>query len=425
MAADLVPIRLTLTDGDLYTVWAPQWRDAGDEWEGFLGKEDDLYGFASVADLVAFVRGNTDHDLVDHPGWEKLVEASAHRLDPDEYHRFDLTTVEEHLAEKPTAESVQQLANALGIVSSIGSVCELPPVNKLFNGNPMLSSVNNGVEEFSGRAGRKRWHNIGTVVGRAWDAVLGSIEEILTTPEVDEAASARAAAELDEPAPKDELDDEFDDAEFDDAEFDINADTDTGETGEAAPAFAGGVLGGDKDFWHQVGIDPIRVMTGNGTVYTLRCYVDDRPVFLGRNGRVSVFGSERAMARYLADQHDHDMAELPTYDDIHTAATDGSLRVEVTEDNVYVLTGLADDLTDGPDAVDREQLDLVVELLRDVGEYSEDDTVDKALDPARPFGRLLGHLQDGSAAPPAGSSAEAAAAFEELERFLDSRLRRE
>ena len=59
------------------------------------------------------------------------------------------------------------------------------------------------------------------------------------------------------------------------------------------------VLGGDADFWEQVGIDPVRIMASSGTLYTLRCYFDDRPIFLGRNGRISVFSSERALARYL------------------------------------------------------------------------------------------------------------------------------
>src|SRR5205085_4287213 len=59
MAADIVPIRLGLTKGDLYTLWAPRWRDAGDEWEALLGKDEDLYGFESVADLVAFIRTNS------------------------------------------------------------------------------------------------------------------------------------------------------------------------------------------------------------------------------------------------------------------------------------------------------------------------------------------------------------------------------
>lgn len=154
------------------------------------------------------------------------------------------------------------------------------------------------------------------------------------------------------------------------------------------------VLGGDQDFWLQVGIDPIQIMTGTATFYTLRCYLDDRPIFLGRNGRISVFGSERALARYLADEHDHDLSDLSTYDDIRTAATDGSLAVAVTDDNVYVLSGLVDDFADGPDAVDREQLDLAVELLRDIGDYSEDSAVDKALETTRPLGQLVAYVLD-------------------------------
>src|SRR6188508_3308200 len=73
MAADIVPIRVGLTKGDLYTLWAPRWRDSGDEWEALLGKDEDLYGFESVADLAAFVRTNSDNDLTDHPAWEKLT----------------------------------------------------------------------------------------------------------------------------------------------------------------------------------------------------------------------------------------------------------------------------------------------------------------------------------------------------------------
>ena len=202
MAADLVPIRLSLTAGDLYTLWAPRWRDAGDEWEAFLGKDDDLYAFDSAADLVAFVRSDTDNDLADHPAWAALTEASAHKLDPAEDHQFDLVAVEELVAEKPTEESVQTLANTLAIVSSIGSVCELPAVTKFFNGNPTLAGVNGGIEEFAGKAGRKRWNKIAAIVGRSWDGVLAAIDEIITTPDVDEELSAKAADELAEPAPE-------------------------------------------------------------------------------------------------------------------------------------------------------------------------------------------------------------------------------
>jgi len=420
MAADLVPIRLGVTTGDFYTVWAPRWRDAGDEWEGFLGEGDDLYGFASVADLVAFVRSGAENDLQDHPAWEALVESNAHRLTPDEESVFDLTGVEELVTEKPTEESVTTLANTLAIVSSLGTVCELPAVNKFFNGNPTLTSVNAGYGEFSGRAGAKRWNNIAVIVGRSWDGVLAAIEEILKTPDVDEAAVAKATEELDAPAPEVE---EPEEVATDDAEAEDDADEAEVATEEAASSTL--VLGDDEDFWAKVGIDPIQLMTSTGTSYTLRCYFDDRPIFLGRNGRISVFPSERALARYLADEHDHDLSDLSTYDDIRTAATDGSLNVEVIEDNVYVLTGLSDDLADGPDAIDRAQLALAVELLRDVGDYSEDDTVDRALAVDRPLGKFVAYVEDGSAGAPAAPYADAVAEFEKLERFLESRLRRE
>src|SRR5947209_19368672 len=116
MAADIVPIRLALTKGDLYTVWAPRWRDAGDEWEAFLGKDEDLYAFETVADLAAFVRTNSDNDLVDHPAWQALIEANAHKLEPAGDKQFDLVAIEELVSEEPTAESVATLADVLTIV---------------------------------------------------------------------------------------------------------------------------------------------------------------------------------------------------------------------------------------------------------------------------------------------------------------------
>jgi hypothetical protein len=436
MAADLLPICLSLTDGDRYTVWAPRWRDAGDEWEAFLGKDEDLFVFKTPADLVAFVRTNTDNDLVDHPAWKELTEANAHKLEPADDKQFDLIAVEELVSEKPTEKSVTALANALAIVSSIGSVCELPAVMKFFNGNPSLGTLSGGIGHFTGKAGLKSWNAIAEIIARSWDDVLAAVDGIVSTPDVDASASARAADELDEPRK-----DEEEVAETADEEGDATQTTeDAAEVGvrpqrEGPPPARGGearaagdtaVLGGDEDFWLKVGIDPIRIMTGAGTFYTLRCYFDDRPIFLGRNGRISVFSSERALARYLADEHDHDLSDLSTYDDIRTAATDGSLQVDITDENVYVLTGLADDFADGPDAVDQEQLDLAVELLRDVADYAEDNTVYKALAIERPLGKLVAHVLDpGSVSKPRPPYADAVREWEALDQFVESRLRRE
>ena len=422
MAAELVPVRLGITAGDLYTLWAPRWRDSGDEWEAFLGKDEDLFAFESVADLAAFVRTDSDNDLTDHPGWARLKTANAHTLEPTEKRRADLIAVEELLAEKPTEESIAQLANTLAVVSSIGTVCELPAVTRFFNGNPSLGLVAGGMEQFAGRAGQKRWNGIAEIVARSWDDVVAAIDEVVTTPEVDERAAKLAAEELEQPYEPDDEDVSDDLDETDENEADESGDDEDVVAAPAGPV----VLGGDADFWEQVGIDPVRIMASSGTLYTLRCYFDDRPIFLGRNGRISVFSSERALARYLADEHDHDLSDLSTYDDIRTAATDGSLRVEVTEDNIYVLTGLADDIADGPDAVDRDQLELAVEFIRDVGDYSEDETVDRLLSGDRPLGKLVEHVLDpDSAGRPGKPYTAAAKEWEELERFVESRLRPE
>jgi hypothetical protein len=320
---------------------------------------------------------------------------------------------------------VTALANTMAIVSSIGSVCELPAVTRFFNGNPNLGLLSGGFEQFSGKPGRKRWTVVGEIVGRGWDSVVASIDEVITVPEADERAAKLAAAELEEPYEEEEVEETIAEAD-EDATDDADDDADEADEADDRAAQDDVVLGSDADFWAEVGIDPVRITLGSGTVYTLRCYFDDQPIFLGRNGRISVFGSERALARSLADQRDHDLADLSTYDDIHTAATDGSLRVDVTEENIYMLTGLSDDISDGPDAVDRDQLELAVELVRDVGEYSEEDLVERLLAEDKPLGRLVDYVLDPEEnSRPAGPYAAAVKDWEEIERFVESRLRRE
>jgi hypothetical protein len=420
MAADIVPIRLGLTKGDLYTLWAPRWRDEGDEWEAFLGKDEDLYAFESVADLVAFVRTNTDNDLTDHPSWQKLTEANAHRLDPREDRQYDIVGVEELVAEKPSEETVAELHRTLAIVSSIGSVCELAPVAKFFNGNPVLGNLGGGTDAFGGRTGRKRWDEIESVISRGWDNVADALDGVITTPDVDAAAAQKAEAELAEAAPEPEVEEDVAD------EIEQPDEAGVEESEDLEDHADGAVLGSDEDFWVKVGIDPVRMMTRGGTYYTLRCYLDDAPVFLGRNGRISVFPSERALARYLADEHDHDLSNLATYDDIRTAANDGSLQVDVSEENVYVLSEIVDYIGEGPDAIDRDQLELGVELLRDIGEYAEDTVVDEVLDADQPLGRLVAYVLDpDTVRRPSPPYAKAVEQWESLESFVESRLRPE
>ncbi|MGQ4597390.1 primosomal protein [Nocardia sp. R6R-6] len=411
-SGDIVPIELGLTDGDLVTLWAPRWRDGDDEWEAFLGHEDALYGFESVAELAAFIRTNSDNDLVDHPAWKVIAGLSAVELEPEENFTFDLVAVPELAAGEPDVDAIAELEDTLGMVRNIGEVCELETVTKFFGSHPVLGALPSGVSAFVGRDGEELWGQIGAAIAKGWDDVLDAIDSVVQTPEVDAEAVAVAEAELlaaeenvvdaDDAADSDE-DEEFEPVDLDDEEDEQDE---------------------DESFWHEVGIDPIKIIASEGSFFTLRCYLDDEPIFLGTKGSITVFSSERALARYLADDHEHDLARVSTFADVQTAAVDGSLEVEVTDENVYVLPGLSEDLAEGPEAVDIEQLDFAVELFTDAADYADDDTVEQALAQSTPLGWYVSYLlnPDPTRLAPNPPFTAEAQAWRELERNLESRL---
>ncbi|MFE4460451.1 primosomal protein, partial [Nocardia tengchongensis] len=374
-SGDIVPIALGLTKGDLVTLWAPRWRDGDDEWQAFLGHEEDLYGFDSVAELAAFIRTNSDNDLVDHPAWKIIAGLSAAELEPEEQYVFDLVGVPELAADDPDPEVVSELEETLEMVRNIGDVCELDPVTKFFGSHPVLGALAGGVSAFLGREGEELWDQVGAAIAKDWEKVIDAIDSVVTVPDVDADAVSVAEAEL--LAAQENIVDAEDAAEGDDEIEEVDLDEDEDE---------------DLSFWHEVGIDPVKIITSDDTLFTLRCYVDDEPIFLGRDGSITVFTSERALARYLADDHEHDLSRVSTFGEVQTAAVDGSLEVEVDEENVYVLPGLSEDLGSGPKAVDTDQLDLAVELFTDAADYADDDTVESALAVSTPLGWYVSYL---------------------------------
>ena len=82
MAPEIIPIELSLTNGNGVTLWAPRWVEDGEEWEAFLGHGESLYIFPSPAHLAAFIRTNDEHDLVDHPQWEVAKRRARRRARP-------------------------------------------------------------------------------------------------------------------------------------------------------------------------------------------------------------------------------------------------------------------------------------------------------------------------------------------------------
>jgi hypothetical protein len=318
---------------------------------------------------------------------------------PDEAHTYDLVGVPELAAEEPDTWTIGELADIVSIVRSLADVCELDEVHEVLNSAAGFAVLEQGTFPFTGREGEKLWTELAETIAERWDEVLDAIDDVVVVPDVDKATldettdelaafqaeSAEAESALDAEDADDvvaeESEESKEDAEDVDDESDEDEDEEDEEDVEEEPA----------GFWAEVGIDPIKIITAEAEYYTLRCYLDDEPIFLGSKGKIAVTKSPRALAKYLAQSgnEDNDLAEVSTWEDVATKATDGSLEVEVETDNTYVLHGLADDIEEGPDAVDPVQLDLAVELLNDAADWAGDKSVSEALAQSESLGWLV------------------------------------
>jgi hypothetical protein len=441
MAQDIVPIELGLPQGDLVTLWAPRWREDGEEWEAFLGNEDDLYAFPDAAHLAAFVRTVEEHDLVDHPAWHVVPGLSVAELMPDDAHQYDLVGVPELVAEEPDTWTVGELADIIAMVRSLADVCELDAVHQILDSSDSFVLLAQGNFPFTGREGERLWTDLAETISERWDEILDALDVVVTVPEVDaamldqttdelaafqaESAESESALDTEDAEDIDVVADEAEESEVDVVEGDVEAEEleeseeDTEEP-EPAPAKPVG-------FWAEVGIDPIKIITESAQYYTLRCYLDDEPLFLGSEGQIDVFSSPRSLAKHLANpsENGNDLTEVSTWDEVATRATDGSLKIEVDLDNTYVLQGLADDLGGGPDTVDPVQLDLAVELLTDAADWAGDESVGEALSQSESLGWLVSFIlrPDPTRLAPSPPFDAEVGAWQALVRTFEDRLR--
>ena len=423
MASDIVPIRLALTRGDVVTLWAPPWREDGEEWEAFLGDDDHVFVFDEVAALAAFVRTASGHDLTDHPAWSEVPGLSVAELSPDGEHRYDLVGLPELAAADPDTDTVAELHEAVSIVRSLADVCDLGDVIAVLDGEPGFGRLREGPAAFAGRDGAKRWRALSATVADKWDAVVDTVDGLVITPDVDAGALAKARTEAEELAARAETAPEDPDADDDTALEDAAL----GAGGETA---ADEAEEGPTGFWGEVGIDPIRITSGDRSVVTLRCYLDDKPVFLGSDGRIDVFRSEQALFRALADPAHtavtkNDLAVAGTFTDVLEAAQVGDLDGGVEDMNTYVLSGIGADLADGVLDLDPVQLDLATELLLDVGEWAGDPEPADALAESNSLGWLVSFVvrPDPTRMAPSPPFTQEAAAWGELVAGLEARLR--
>ncbi|MBW0117323.1 primosomal protein [Pseudonocardia abyssalis] len=405
MASDIVPIQLSLTEGDLVTLWAPRWREDGEEWEAFLGDDDALFAFPEVPQLAAFVRTVLEHDLIDHPSWSVVPDLTVAELTPEDTQTYDVIGVPELVAEDADQWTIGELGEIVDMLRSIADVCGLDVVTEVLDSAPGFGLLRQGTLPFVGREGGRQWTELADVVAARWDDVIDALDDLVDTPEVD--AAALAAAEKEVTAAVVPVEDTDAVAPADDTDDADDAEEPTG-------------------FWDEVGIHPIRITTRDGEFVSLRCFLDDKPVFLGSGGAVEVFGSERALARWIGEDgaDGHDLTVASTWPDVVAKATVGELEVEVHELDTYVLTGLADDIAEGVGAVDATQLEQAIELIRDVGEWAGDDEPAEALAENQPLGWLVSFVvrPNPTRLAPSAPFDRESARFRELVEDLSGRL---
>ncbi|MGI5125759.1 primosomal protein [Pseudonocardia sp. CA-107938] len=415
MASDIVPIQLSLTDGDLVTLWAPRWREDGEEWEAFLGDDDNLFAFPEVTQLAAFVRTATGHDLLDHPSWSVVPQLGVDELIPDDTRSYDIIGVPEVVAEDPDTWTIGELSEITDMLRSIAEVCELDAVDEVLGAAPAFGMLHQGTLPFAGREGARLWAQLVDVVAKRWDEVVDALDGLVRTPSVDAAALAAAEKELAaqqvavadaDPAT----------AAVDASDDEDELDDDAEPAGERTPTF-----------WEEVGIDPIRIATDTAEYVSLRCYLNDKAVFLGSGGRIDVFPNGRALLRWIVEESDeaNALAVASTWPEVVDAATSGDLDVTVEDMNSYSLVGLASDIAAGTLDVDATQLELACELLVDVGDWVGDDEARRALAESQPLGWLVSFLvrPDPTRLAPSPPFTAESKRFRELTDDLVARLR--
>ena len=351
----IVPVKLSLTEGDFYTLWAPSWREHGSEWQAFLGANEELYVFNSPEELLVFIESDSRHDLTSHPEWSTYNSTDAARVVPNENNEYDIVGAPALLAGRPSYVNVKTISRIFTVIRSLANVTSAMPVSGFFSSHSVLGNVDRGADHFSGENGLGEWSAIGRAVLSNWNTVVDSLDESVTSKEVDhvfvddattrirEAQSAREAArEAEEQIAKEEA--------------------------EKVDPY-------DTSAWGVAGIDPIKISIDGRSVYTLRTYLGGQPVFLGKFGEIFTFNSQKALLRWLVEHDDHDLARASTWSDLMLGINAGETELMVHSDNVYSFNGLVQDINTSVDAVDTKQMGRAYELMADTADWAGDDSM--------------------------------------------------
>lgn len=404
----IIPVKLSLTEGDFYTLWAPTWREKGSEWQAFLGDEESVLVFKSPEELLAFINTTPRHDLADHPKWPAFQAQSDARVVPSAKQEHDIIGAPDFLAGRPSHENVSALSRVFQVSRSLADVASAEQAQIFFASHSILNNVARGSEHYSGENGLDEWSGVGRVVLANWESVVHSLDgavRVVETESLDAGAVSAAAASIAAAA------EERTRAEQ------LRQEQELAQAAEQDPY--------DVSAWATAGIDPVKITVQGKTVYTLRTYLGAAPVFLGKYGEIFTFPTPKHLGRWIVENNDHDLAAVSTWEDLLNTANAGELKVEVHPDNAYSFSGIAEDIAKGVDAVDTKQMSKAYELMADAADWAKDDSLNSFL-LANPrmqdyLAYMLGSTEAAGYVPSAPFN-DKASAWTEMEDLLTKRF---
>ncbi|WKD59758.1 hypothetical protein [Corynebacterium caspium] len=400
----IIPVMLSLDKGDVYTLWAPSWREHGSEWQAFLGDDSGVFVFDSPEALLHYLESGNKFDLSEHPKWAAFAQMPADRVVPAENHHFDVVGLPALLAERPSYENVSRAAAIVNITRSLATVSAADDAVVFYASHSITNNLARGFDHYSSEAGFEEWTGLGQVILSNWKKVRTALDNQVKLVEISDIPAGTteriAKATADREAARKE-------AEAQRAQ----------EAAEADPY--------DLSPWSAAGIDPVKIFIDGSTLYTLRTYVNGSPVFLGKFGEIFTFNSSKALVRWITEHDDHDLAKTATWENLVATANAGELFVQVHRDNTYSFRGLAEAILKGPQEVDTEQMSAAYEIMADAADWAADDSMN-AFFLANPrmqdyISYMLGAPEHAGYVPTAPFS-DHADAWRELEKLLMRRF---
>ena len=354
----ILPVKLSLTEGDFYTLWAPKWRQNGSEWQAFLGDDESVLAFNSPAEMLCFVESGNKHDLLDHPQWDQFAGRDADRVTPAKRDEYDLIGMPEALAGRPSHQNVSTVARNLEMASALADVAGAEHTTIFFASHSILRNVSRGADHYSGEQGMSEWSGVGHVIAGNWKAVIEDLDKHVRVVSSDDFDTAKVS----------DAKERISSAAAANAAAAKKAEEKRKAAAEAADPY-------DNSPWAAAGIDPIKITAQSKSVYTLRTYLDGKPIFLGKWGEIFTFDSPKILVRWIMDNDEHDLARVSTWEEVVAAANAGELEVQVHPDNQYSFNGIVRDIEKGPEAVDSDQMARCYEVCADAADWAGDDSI--------------------------------------------------